>query len=101
MTTTPLVTSMRQVADAMAACDKGFTANLTSLASIASVGPGVILQAMNRLQELGADHPDLAVLADSCDNANEGQGNLSVLGVIASHAPAVAAYADELESLEP
>lgn len=100
MTTTPLVTSMRQVADAMAHCDEGYAGNLVALAHLAEVGPTIILQAQARLSALGADHPDMAVLADSCDNANSAQGNLEALHVISNHAPAVAAYADELESLE-
>jgi len=101
VTTTPLVTAMREVAEAMALCDEGYAGNLVALAHIAEVGPTIILQGMNRLKELGADHPEMAALADSCDNANSAQGNLGALHVISDHAPAVAAYADELESVEP
>lgn len=101
MTTTPLVKSMREVADAMTQCDKGYAGNMTVLAYLAEEGPTIILQGEARLRELGANPVGMDVLADSCDKANIAQGNLGALQVISDHAPAVAAYADELESLEP
>jgi hypothetical protein len=101
MTTTKLVTDTRAVADAMGYCGTNYAGNIAVLDYLADVGPTTIMACHDRLFALGADHPDMPDLAVSCDGARKFQGNLGPLAEIAANAPAVAAYADELESLEP
>jgi hypothetical protein len=101
MTTTPLVTSTRQVASTMALAHTAYAGNIIVLASLADTGPTTILACMNRLAALGQPTPGLAPIADSVDNSRECLGNLIALALIAKDAAAVSAAATALEGLEP
>jgi len=96
MATTQLVTDTRAVADAMAHAGTNYAGNIEALSYLADVGPTTILAAYHRLQALGADHPDMPVIADDCDDARKFLGNLGPLAAISAHAPTLATYADEL-----
>jgi hypothetical protein len=101
MTTTPLVTDTRTVADQMEYAASEWAGNIGALSTLSEFGPTTLMACQSRIATLGGSADDLFRIADSLDNARTFCGNLIALSIMAGDTDAVRGFATTLEGLEP